>query len=47
MTTTTLSYQGSRIRLHGAMLNLIDMWQAADLMFLTISAQDLLLVTRP
>jgi hypothetical protein len=30
MTTTTLSYQGSRIRLRGAMLNLTDMWQAAD-----------------
>jgi hypothetical protein len=30
MTTTTLSYQGSPIRLRGAMLNLTDMWQAAD-----------------
>jgi hypothetical protein len=28
--TTTLSYQGSRIRLRGTMLNLTDMWQAAD-----------------
>ena len=28
--TTTLSYQGSPIRLRGAMLNLTDMWQAAD-----------------
>jgi hypothetical protein len=30
MTTTTLSYQGSRIRIRGTMLNLTDMWQAAD-----------------
>jgi hypothetical protein len=28
--TTTLTYQGSRIRLRGAMLNLTDMWQAAN-----------------
>ncbi|MCB4825329.1 KilA-N domain-containing protein [Roseicella aerolata] len=28
--TTTLSYQGSPIRFRGAMLNLTDMWQAAN-----------------
>ena len=27
--TTTLNYQGSRIRLRGTMLNLTDMWRAA------------------
>ena len=27
--TSTLSYQGTTIRLRGAMLNLTDMWRAA------------------